>query len=192
MIISPARRAFLPRFSHLILMIPQIPNPRHIKFVGIIARRLAPRLPRFVRLEEMLNDGLIGLTLAARRYDPRRGVPFGAFAAPRVRGAILDGAQERHWWSRQARQSGTVLPAVSSLCHASAVESDAEQRMEHREWTTRAVRRLPDRARLVIRLYYFEGMSMKQIAQTLGISESRVSQFHAWIIRRLRLEARAA
>jgi len=45
---------------------------------------------------------------------------------------------------------------------------------------------LPERERLIIALYYQEEFNFKQIAQTLGISESRISQIHSQAISRLR------
>ena len=40
--------------------------------------------------------------------------------------------------------------------------------------------------RLIILMYYFEEMTMKEIGQTLDMSESRVSQIHSAILARLR------
>lgn len=40
--------------------------------------------------------------------------------------------------------------------------------------------------RMIIILYYFEGLTMKEIGQTLNLSESRVSQVHASVLMRLR------
>jgi RNA polymerase sigma factor for flagellar operon FliA len=40
--------------------------------------------------------------------------------------------------------------------------------------------------RLIITLYYFEGMTMKEIGRTMNLSESRVSQMHATILARIR------
>lgn len=45
---------------------------------------------------------------------------------------------------------------------------------------------LPHEERLVIRLYYFEGMTMAEIGSVLSLSESRVSQIHKDILVRLR------
>ncbi|MCI0491529.1 MAG: FliA/WhiG family RNA polymerase sigma factor, partial [Planctomycetes bacterium] len=39
--------------------------------------------------------------------------------------------------------------------------------------------------RLIVILYYFEEMTMKEIGQTLDLSESRVSQMHSAIVQRL-------
>jgi RNA polymerase sigma factor for flagellar operon FliA len=42
--------------------------------------------------------------------------------------------------------------------------------------------------RLLIILYYFEEMTMREIGQTLGISESRVSQLHTLLVERMRAD----
>ncbi|MGA2559376.1 MAG: FliA/WhiG family RNA polymerase sigma factor [Terracidiphilus sp.] len=42
-----------------------------------------------------------------------------------------------------------------------------------------AIQKLPDRERLVMTLYYFEEMTMREIGLALGVVESRVSQIHA-------------
>jgi len=49
-----------------------------------------------------------------------------------------------------------------------------------------AVRRLPERERIVIGLYYYEGLTLKEIGEILGVTESRVSQLHTKAIIRLR------
>lgn len=57
---------------------------------------------------------------------------------------------------------------------------------EMRERLAEAVRNLPERERLVMTLYYYEEMTMKEIGLTLGVVESRVSQIHAAAVLRLR------
>lgn len=46
--------------------------------------------------------------------------------------------------------------------------------------------RLPDRERLVIALYYYEGLTFKEIGKVLTVSESRVYQLHTQAVLRLR------
>ncbi|MHB8635634.1 MAG: FliA/WhiG family RNA polymerase sigma factor [Fimbriimonadaceae bacterium] len=48
------------------------------------------------------------------------------------------------------------------------------------------VDRLPERERLVVALYYFEGLTFKEIGKVLGVSESRVYQLHTQAMTRLR------
>lgn len=45
---------------------------------------------------------------------------------------------------------------------------------------------LPERERLVVALYYFEGLTFKEIGKVLGVSESRVYQLHSQAVTRLR------
>lgn len=49
-----------------------------------------------------------------------------------------------------------------------------------------AIDELPERERMVISLYYFEELTMKEIGQMLGIVESRVSQINSSAVRKLR------
>jgi RNA polymerase sigma factor for flagellar operon FliA len=51
---------------------------------------------------------------------------------------------------------------------------------------TGAIQNLPDRERLVMSLYYYEEMTMREIGLALGVVESRVSQMHASAVVHLR------
>jgi RNA polymerase sigma factor FliA len=59
-------------------------------------------------------------------------------------------------------------------------------RGELEERLTTAIQNLPDRERLVMTLYYFEEMTMREIGLALGVVESRVSQVHASAVVHLR------
>lgn len=60
-------------------------------------------------------------------------------------------------------------------------------RGELEERLTEAIQNLPDRERLVMTLYYFEEMTMREIGLALGVVESRVSQVHASAVTHLRV-----
>ena len=49
-----------------------------------------------------------------------------------------------------------------------------------------AVEELPEKERMVLTLYYYEELTMKEIGLTLGVVESRVSQIHSSAVVRLR------
>ena len=49
-----------------------------------------------------------------------------------------------------------------------------------------AIDRLQENEQLVMTLYYYEELTMKEIGQILGVNESRVSQLHTKAILRLR------
>jgi RNA polymerase sigma factor for flagellar operon FliA len=62
----------------------------------------------------------------------------------------------------------------------------AFQLEETRRVLSDAINRLPDRERLVITLYYFEGLTLAEIGDVLGVTESRVCQIHAKSVMSLR------
>ena len=49
-----------------------------------------------------------------------------------------------------------------------------------------AIQRLPEREKIVIGLHYYEGLTLKEIGEVLGVTESRVSQLHSKAILRLK------
>jgi RNA polymerase sigma factor for flagellar operon FliA len=61
---------------------------------------------------------------------------------------------------------------------------------EMREAIADAIARLPEREKLVVTLYYYEELTLREIGEVLGVTESRVSQLHTKAI--LRLKARLA
>jgi RNA polymerase sigma factor for flagellar operon FliA len=59
---------------------------------------------------------------------------------------------------------------------------------ELREMVADAITSLPEREKLVITLYYYEDLTLREIGEVLGVTESRVSQLHTKAV--LRLKAR--
>ena len=49
-----------------------------------------------------------------------------------------------------------------------------------------AIARLPDRERIVVALYYYDNLSLKEIGEILGVTESRISQLHTKAVLRLK------
>src|SRR5437763_17188235 len=75
----------------------------HLPLVGHLVRELLSRVPAHISREDLLSAGMAALATAAQSFDPERGIPFGAFAANRVRGALLDELRSLDWASRSVR-----------------------------------------------------------------------------------------
>ncbi|WP_206707243.1 FliA/WhiG family RNA polymerase sigma factor [Koleobacter methoxysyntrophicus] len=80
---------------------------------------------------------------------------------------------------------GDIRAEISSnntFCHPEYVAERSELKLN----LAKAINELPDKEKLVIALYYYEGLTIKEISEVLGVSESRVSQLHTKAILRLR------
>ncbi|MBX5440508.1 MAG: RNA polymerase sigma factor WhiG [Solirubrobacteraceae bacterium] len=54
-----------------------------------------------------------------------------------------------------------------------------------------AIARLPEREKLVVALYYYENLTLREIGEVLGVTESRISQLHTKAVLRLRSRLQA-
>lgn len=80
-----------------------------------------------------------------------------------------------------AKVSYTNLAAVDDLVivdESAALPGEALEDDEMRQALLRAVRHLPERDRIIVALYYYEGFTLAEIGRVLQVTESRVSQLH--------------
>ena len=82
-----------------------------LPFVEALARRMAGSKPHSIDLGDLVQDGVIGLIDAARRFDEDRGIKFETFAERRIRGAMID-ALRRDAWPRGVRRQRRELEAA--------------------------------------------------------------------------------
>ena len=75
---------------------------------------------------------------------------------------------------------------VELIVDENASPSGEVEGKEIRRILAAGVDKLPERERLVVALYYFEGLTFKEIGKVLGVSESRVYQLHSQAMTRLR------
>lgn len=210
-----------------------------------VAERLRTKLPSFVGKEELIQAGVPALIKTVERFRPARGNKFETFAAPRLRGAILDALRSTDEVPRLARQRNKAReevvekfrkengrppsaeelartldelkpaerdrvlaekPIPARLSTETAVGSAygkeplslgdglSDQRVinplsqaEREDLKRFLIEQLDRQERLIIILYYFENMTMLEVARTLGISESRVSQKLKPLLARIRV-----
>lgn len=93
-----------------------------LALVETIAAHVLRSVGRSIEFDDLVGAGREGLLDAARRFDPTRGVPFGAYANLRVRGAILDGVRQLSLLPRRAYERIAALEAAVLIS-----EGEAEQ-----------------------------------------------------------------
>lgn len=219
---------------------------RHIPLVRHFARRMVASAGSALSRDELVSAGMLGLLNAVDAYDPDRGFRFSTFAAPRIRGAMLDELRRRDpaprsvrrrqrklaetenrltlhlerlplhgevaeklgvdpstlWdWKQDVVRARSVSleegvgggPEGDSLRLSEVLRAESWEDPEERVTTRQEVARLhqemdelDERERLVLRLYDFQGMKLREIAAILDVTESRVSQIRTRALGRLR------
>ncbi|MBV8171630.1 MAG: FliA/WhiG family RNA polymerase sigma factor [Candidatus Eremiobacteraeota bacterium] len=217
---------------------------KFLPLVKYVAGKISVNLPSHVEINDLINEGILGLIDAIGKYDDSRGVKFETYATTRISGAILDALRAMDWVPRAVRQKArelerafgslegrlgrapedtevarelglplkdyhTLLLKIRSTSILSLEEflpnekghdvalldtlkdagPDPTHQVESAEIKSslaQAVESLPPQERTVISLYYFEGLTLKDIKSVLNVSESRVSQIHAQAVIRLR------
>lgn len=221
---------------------------KYLHLVKYVAGRISVNLPPNVELNDLINDGILGLIDAIEKYDDARGVKFETYAITRINGAILDALRSLDWVPRAVRQrarelerayqeleaqfgrvptedelagklgvsrkeldglmqrvrgtavlsleeflpneKGYEIPLVDTLKDSDNDVTTAVEQREIRSALVTAVEALPPQERTVISLYYFDGLTLKEIKSALNVSESRVSQIHAQAVIHLRQKLR--
>jgi RNA polymerase sigma factor for flagellar operon FliA len=84
----------------------------HLPLVGHLVRELLGRVPSHVNRDDLTSAGMLALAMAAKSFDVTRGVPFGRFAAIRIRGALTDELRTMDWASRAVRGKAREVEAT--------------------------------------------------------------------------------
>jgi RNA polymerase sigma factor for flagellar operon FliA len=147
--------------------------------------------------------GIEGLSEAIDRFDPEYGTKFETYAIQRIRGKIIDELRKIQIKPRSANtaEGDTTYTNVSLnnsydeedgymlyevIPNEGELPDEALDKNEAKELLLNAIKRLEERDRLVLTLYYYENLNYKEIAQVLNITVSRVSQIHSKIIQELK------
>lgn len=200
----------------------------NMALVGHMVREMLFKVPAHVHRDDLASAGYAALVTAAQAYDPARGIPFGRFAAVRVRGALLDELRSMDWASRsvraRARRAETARAELTAqlgrtpdtqelaellgvaVSELSTVDDDVqraailslqgfaagtaddlitetalnpEEMLLHRErigYLHDAVAVLPERLRYVVEASFLQERPLSEVAASLGVTESRISQ----------------
>jgi RNA polymerase sigma factor for flagellar operon FliA len=83
--------------------------------------------------------------------------------------------------------SGDQVSLLDTLHDPDALDpSEVMDATDMKDRVADAIARLPEREKLVVALYYYENLTLREIGEVLGVTESRVSQLHTKAVLRLR------
>jgi RNA polymerase sigma factor FliA len=84
-------------------------------------------------------------------------------------------------------EKGDKLSLVDTLEDTKAEDPVAAFESEETKYLlAKAINQLPEREKIVVTLYYYEGLTLAEIGQVLGVTESRICQMHTKAVLQLR------
>ena len=91
------------------------------------------------------------------------------------------------WTFADPEGGGGQISVLDTIQDPNAVDPDTEaQASELKDRLADAIESLPERERLVVALYYYENLTLREIGEVLGVTESRVAQLHTKAVLALR------
>jgi len=85
---------------------------QYVPLVKRIAYHLMAKLPASVQVDDLVQNGMLGLLDALGRFEEGMGAQFETYAVQRIRGAMLDGLRENDWLPRGIRKEMRRVEAV--------------------------------------------------------------------------------
>lgn len=158
---------------------------RSLDWASRTTRRKAREVERTCRF----LDQKLGRAASEQEIAAEMNLPVGEFVKllEEVRGASLLSLDQTVSVDEEHDLAGLAeLIEDADAINALETIEDAESR----HLLLDAINCLSEQERLVVALYYYEEMTLKEIGETLGISESRVSQIHTKAVSRLRVRMR--
>ncbi|HUA35757.1 MAG TPA: sigma-70 family RNA polymerase sigma factor [Candidatus Binataceae bacterium] len=128
--------------------------------------------------DDLISAGCYGLLLAARRFDPTRGVGFGVFARSHVHGALM---REINSAMKAAGLGGEeVFVAGASEIELDSIADEqsinAHEAMEIAEMRDLMDLLLTEQERLMLTLYYFEELTLAEVAAVTDQPEGAIAR----------------
>ena len=82
------------------------------RHVQLLAERFRTSLPPSVDIDDLIQQGYLGLVRSIERFQPERGIRFETFSSLRIIGAMRDWLREQDHIPRQVRQRSRLLNAA--------------------------------------------------------------------------------
>jgi RNA polymerase sigma factor for flagellar operon FliA len=171
----------------------------HLEWAHGIARRVASLLPTWFTFEDLCGPVELALFERAASFDPKRGIPFKAYASRRIHGACFDSVRRKEYRERGHLSLSTHRLGLlrddggnremdgvdAQACDPNpSPEAQAASHEQVHVWAQ--VQQLPPRHALVILAVYGGGMTLETLATKVDVGSSRLSQIHHEALRMLK------
>lgn len=139
--------------------------------------------------DDLFQMASLGLVMAAKRYRPEEGVAFSSYACRAMKHSIIRGVFGNQPERRQSDPTvlSMEMETGDGICLKEIIpdEEDMEEDACTRAFLEKAMAGLTETQAQVIRLFFYEGMTMESIAKNMGITTTAVWNAKKRALRRM-------
>ena len=173
-------------FFGLLDAIERFDPTRNIKFETYAGLRIRGAMIDYLRSKDWIS---VSLRQKIRRYEQtaiRLENELGRAATETELAAALEmSIDDLHTLISQCN-AATIIPLEEYYRTDEPDTSNTIEFLELKETLAKAIDRLPEKERLVVSLYYYEELTLKEISKVMHLTEARISQLHTKAIVRMR------
>ena len=177
----------------------------YIPLVKKIASSIYKRLPDYseVEFEDLVGAGYVGLMEAKQHFDESKKTSFGTYASIRIRGRILDYLRTLDVRTKEEKEEGInkrKTLSIEEFINESIKEDrlsflgtddenpfDSIERKELMELVAKAIDSvLSDNEKIVLSLFFKEGLKQREIADIMNVTPARVTQIKKAALKKIR------
>ena len=177
----------------------------YIPLVKKIASSIYKRLPDYseVEFDDLVGAGYVGLMEAKQHFDENKKTSFGTYASILIRGRILDYLRSLDVRTKEEKEEGInkrKTLSIEEFINESIKEDrlsflgsddenpfDSIERKELMELVAKAIDSvLSDNEKIVLSLFFKEGLKQKEIANIMNITPARVTQIKKAALKKIR------
>ena len=148
----------------------------NLRLVYYIARGIQDRTG-FFQFDELVGAGMLGLVKTANKFDPAKGYAFTTYAAPRIRGEMLDEIRKTNGRRFHPKFIGLTFTDKNGIEHERQLPSDIKEvSLETRDQVAFFLSKLSGRKRKVMELRFQNDLKLREIAKLMNLTESRICQ----------------
>jgi len=172
-------------FEELVKLAKRYDPKLNNNFWGYAQKRIYGAMLDFLRTLDTVSRGDRKLIKEIDKVIEKYTSKFNTEPSDEEIAQILGVDVEKVKKARTADEIYTVMPIEDQMKYYDDVSVKIEEE-ELIEQIMNVLKEFSEKEQLIIQLYYFEELSLKEISEILGVTESRVSQIHKKVIKKLR------
>ena len=150
---------------------------QHLRLVYGIANKVALHW-KLVEYDDLVGWGMLGLVKASERWVPSRGVTFATYASYRIRGQMMDAVEKelRMAQRRGPMQDEGLIPDKRAAADTVLAQLEVSSLLGC----------LTPRNASIMAMIYLDGLTLRETAEVVGVTEARICQIRKAAIAKLR------